>query len=204
MARRLFTVEGTFVIMPRFFVAVPLPAEVRGRLIAAQPPPIPGMRRVGREELHLKLHFLGELAADDLDAARTALAAVRMNALTIALKGIGMFERDGRFQVLWAGVEVNADLIALHRSVGTALADAIGFRSEDRPYSPHVTLARLNAVIPPDVIDRYLEANQGFGIPSVPIDRFVLYSSHFGDNVPNYREEAIFPLFLTPSRQAET
>jgi 2'-5' RNA ligase len=185
--------------MPRFFVAIPLPDEARDRLIAVQPPAFPGLRILGREELHLTLHFLGEVAAHDFDTVRTALATVSVNAFTVAINGIGMFQQEGRPQVLWAGIEANAALLELHHSIGAALADAIGFRPEDRPYSPHITLARLNGPVSPDVIERYVEANQGFGIPSVPIDRFVLYSSDFGGNVPHYREEAVFPLVVPAS-----
>ena len=170
--------------MPRYFIAIPLPDEARDRLVAVQPPAVPSMRLLGREELHLTLHFLGEVAAQDLGNVRTALATVRTHSFTIAVNGIGKFQQEGRPQVLWAGVEANAALIALHRSIGAAMADAIGFRPEERPYSPHLTLARLNGPVPPDVIDGYLEGSRGFVIPSVPIDRFVLYSSDFAQCAP--------------------
>jgi 2'-5' RNA ligase len=119
--------------MPRHFVAIPLPDEARDRLVAVQPPVVSGMRLLGREELHLTLHFLGEVAVQDLDKVRSALAAVGMNAFTVAVNGIGTFQQEGRPQVLWAGVEANEDLIAVHRSIGAALAAAIGFRPEERP-----------------------------------------------------------------------
>ncbi|MGO8746195.1 MAG: RNA 2',3'-cyclic phosphodiesterase [Thermoguttaceae bacterium] len=185
-------------------MAIPLPESARDRFVAVQPPAVPCLRILGREELHLTLHFLGEVAEQDLDKERTALATVRMNAFAVAINGIGVFQQEGRPQVLWAGVEANKDLIALHRSIGSVLAAAIGFRPEERPYSPHITLARLNGPVPPDVIDYYREGNRGFVIPSVPIDRFVLYSSGFGDNGPHYWEEAVFPLPLIPHRRAET
>ena len=185
--------------MPRYFIAIPLPDEARERLVAVQPPAVPGMRILGREELHLTLHFLGEVAAQDLDKLRTALATLRRDAFTIALNGIGKFQQEGRPQVLWAGVEANKDLTALHRSIGAALADAIDFHPEERPYSPHITLARLNGPVPPDVIDRYLQEAKDFLVSSVPIDRFVLYSSDFADDVPHYREEAMFPLLKRAS-----
>lgn len=190
--------------MPRLFVAIPLPDEAKDRLVAVQPPAIPGVRLLGREELHLTLHFLGEVAARDLATMRAVLATVTMNAFTVAVDGIGMFERDGRPQVLWAGVAASAELLELHRSIGGALTDAIGFRPEDRPYSPHITLTRLNAPVPPDVIDGYLEAHKGFLVPSVVVDRFSLYSSDFAENTPKYQEEAVFPLALIPSRRAAT
>jgi RNA 2',3'-cyclic 3'-phosphodiesterase len=180
--------------VPRYFVAIPLPDAARDRLVAVQPAAVPDMRILGRDELHLTLHFLGEVAAADFDTVRTALATVRVNAFTVAVNGIGKFQQEGRPQVLWAGVEANAALLELHHAIGVALAGAIGFRPEDRPYTAHVSLTRLNAAIPLDVIDRFLEANQGFGIPSVAIDRFVLYSSSFVDGVPQYRAEGVFPL----------
>jgi 2'-5' RNA ligase len=180
--------------MPRHFVAIPLPDEARECLIAVQPPAIPGMRLVGRDELHLTLHFLRELTGQELDAVREALATVRIDAFTISINGIGKFLREGRPQVLWAGVEVNDDLTALHRSIGTVLADAIGFAPEERPYSPHVTLARLNAPIPPDSIERYLENCKGFQMACVLLEQFVLYSRVGPNDLPKYREEAGFAL----------
>jgi 2'-5' RNA ligase len=185
--------------MPSYFIAIPLPDEAKDRLVAVRPPAVPGIQLIGREELHLPLYFLGEITTRDEEAIRKALATVRMNAFTITLKGIGEFPPEGQAQVLWAGVEVNAELLELHRSIGTVLADAIGFRPEERPYSPHITLARLNETAPSDVIERYLEGNNGFAVPSVPIDRFVLYSSNFADNGPHYREEAAFLLTLSRS-----
>ncbi len=178
--------------MPRFFVAIPLPDETKDCLIAAQPPVTPGMRVVGREELHLTLHFLGEIAPHHVGMVGKALASVRMNAFAITIRGVGRFPPEGEAQVLWAGVEASAALIELHHAIGTALTEAIGFRPEDRPYSPHVTLARLNSPAQPDVVEMYLKERNGFVLPPVPIDRFVLYSSSFVDGVPQYREEAVF------------
>jgi len=180
--------------MPHHFIAIPLPDDLKNRLAAIQPPALPGMRILAREELHLTLHFLGEVAVSNIDTARAALATVKINAFTIGLNGVGMFPSERHAKVLWAGVEANEDLTALHRSIGTVLADAIGFRPEERPYSPHITLARLDDPAPPYVIDRYLEENRGFVVPSVRIDRFILYSSRFVDNEPKYQEEAAFPL----------
>jgi 2'-5' RNA ligase len=180
--------------MTRYFVAIPLPEDAKDLLVAVQPPAIAGMRLIGRDEMHLTLHFLGEVAAHDVQSVCTALVRVRMNAFQIALKGIGQFPPEGAAQVLWAGIEPSADLIDLHRAVGTALKDAIGFRPEARAYAPHVTLARINELVPPDIIDGYLIENQGLAVPSVLLDRFSLYSSTFVEYVPHYQEEAMFPL----------
>jgi len=180
--------------MPRYFIAVPLLDEARDCLVAVQPPALPGIRILTRDELHLTLHFLGELPAHDLKTVRTALQTVKVQPFAITIQGVGMFPSERHAKVLWAGVTANSDLTELHRAIGAALMDAIGFRPEDRSYFPHVTLARLDEPAPPEVIDRYLDKNQGFVIPRVPIDRFVLYSSRFEGKVPKYEEEAVFSL----------
>jgi RNA 2',3'-cyclic 3'-phosphodiesterase len=180
--------------MLRYFIALPLPSDLKDRLVAIQPPALPGMRLIGRDEFHLTLHFLGEVAAQDVEKVRNALATIKTNAFAIRINGVGMFPSERHAKVLWAGVEANADLLELHRAIGSVLADAIGFRPEERPYSPHVTLARLDEPAPPEIIDGYLNENKGFSPPPVLIDRFIIYSSEFKDKVPRYREEAVFRL----------
>ena len=180
--------------MPRYFVAVPLPDEAKDRLVAVQPRTFPGMRLLGRQEMHLTLHFLGEITPQNDESVRTALASVKASEFTITISGVGRFPPDGQATVLWAGIESSPPLLALHDSVGAALAAAIGFRPEDRPYAPHITLARLNSPAPPEVVDRYLEQHRGFQISSVLLKHFALYSSVAVDGVPQYREEVVFSL----------
>ena len=180
--------------MPLYFLIIPLPDEAKDRLVAVQPPTLPGMRLVGRQEMHLTLYSLGELAPRYDEAVRKALATVKANAFTITISGVGRFQLEGETQVLWAGVEGNSALFALHQSIGTALVDPIGFHPEEFPYSPHITLAHLNSPAPPDAVERYLEDNKSFRIPPVLLKRLVLYSSGAVDGVPQYQEEAMFPL----------
>ena len=180
--------------MPSYFLVIPLPDEARDRLVAVQPPILPGMRLVGRQEMHLTLYSLGELSPRYDEAVRKAPTSVKANAITIIISGVGRFQLEGEPQVLWAGVEGNSSLFALHRSIGAALADAIGFHPEEFPYSPHITLAHLNSPAPPDVVERYLEDKKSLRLPPVLLKRFVLYSSVAVDGVPQYREEAMFPL----------
>ena len=121
-----------------------------------------------------------------------------MPAFTVAFQGIGQFPPEGPAKVLWAGVAAGAELTELHRGIGAALTEAIGFRPEERPYSPHVTLARINEPLSPELIERYWEANKGFANAAVRLDRFALFDG-FADGVPHYRQEAVFRLFDSPS-----
>jgi 2'-5' RNA ligase len=180
--------------MPRYFLAFPLPDEAKDSLVAIQPATLPGMRLPGREDLHLTLHFIGEVSPQHAPVMLDALGRVRSNAFTIALRGVGKFPPDGQPRVLWAGVGHHPSLTALHCTIGAALTDAIGFQPESRPYSPHVTLAYLNAPLPAEAIARYLAGAEDYRLPVVPLARFALYTSDIVDDRPQYHEEATFAL----------
>ncbi|MNY51433.1 RNA 2',3'-cyclic phosphodiesterase [compost metagenome] len=60
----------------------------------------------------------------------------------LALGGFGGFPHLSRARVLWVGVEGDRDrLIAIEARMREGLA-GIGLAVEDRPYAPHITLAR--------------------------------------------------------------
>jgi RNA 2',3'-cyclic 3'-phosphodiesterase len=180
--------------MSRCFVAAPLPEDVKDFLIASQPPATPGLRLVGRDKMHLTLHFLGEIEAKKIDAIKESLALVKSAPLTIDLRGVGQFPPRGRANVLWAGIANSPALVALHKAIGAALFAAIRFRPEKRRYSPHLTLARLDRRVGQDMVKNFLQEQRDFQVPSVLLDRFVLYSSLLTNAGSQYHEEGVFPL----------
>lgn len=180
--------------MHRYFVAIPLPPEIRERLAVARPSVLRGLRRVAIHDLHLTLHFLGELTLASVDLVQRSLEQVESSRFTMTIQSVGVFPPKGRPAVLWAGVQSNPELSRLHASVGVALMDAIGFQVEKRPYSPHVTLARFQGPPPAGFLDDYLSTNRAFQIPDVPVTQFTLFSSHQVDGRYQYSQEAVFEL----------
>lgn len=89
------------------------------------------------ENLHLTLVFLGEA---NLDAAKSCLHRLQAAPFEIAIAGLGRFRQPGR-DVLWAGVQPEEGLLRAQKNLET-LARQAGFPVEDRPYRPHLTLAR--------------------------------------------------------------
>jgi RNA 2',3'-cyclic 3'-phosphodiesterase len=180
--------------MPRCFVAIPLPEEVKDCLVAVQPHTVPGVRMVRRDKMHLTLHFLGDIEDRAVEKIKAAFSVLEFGAITIDIRGLGRFPPRGRANVLWAGIEGNPALAALHKSLGIALKAAIRFRPEKRPFAPHLTLARLNPSVPIETVEQYLREHADFQFPSVLLDRFVLYSSLLTNAGSEYQEEAEFPL----------
>jgi RNA 2',3'-cyclic 3'-phosphodiesterase len=177
----------------RLFIAIDLPGPVCWRLgqLVAEPPR--GVRPVRPAQMHLTLHFLGDVEDDDCAALIDALAQVRQEPFAIALGGTGVFPPRGRPTVLWAGVGDSATLSSLHHGVGAAI-EACGLAVERRPYVPHVTLARLMPAVPRAWTARLVADTAGLEIADVAVDRFHLYSSRKLDGSTEHTVEATFPL----------
>lgn len=99
---------------------------------------------VGTEQLHVTSRFIGEV--NDARAAAIAGALLQELAVTpfdLVVKGAGAFPERGAPRVLWAGIAAGREgLVAVEAEVSARLA-ACGVDREDRPYRPHVTLARV-------------------------------------------------------------
>ena len=97
-----------------------------------------GMRWSSRETWHITLQFLGQTSDEQYRCLVAGLANVKAAAFPVRLAGTGFFERAG---VFFAGVAVSPEMLELEKRVVAATAQC-GFAPEDRPYHPHVTLAR--------------------------------------------------------------
>jgi 2'-5' RNA ligase len=130
--------------MARLFFAV-WPDESSARALAELAKSLAARsegRAVPMEKIHLTLAFLGEV--DDGDRARVLASAARLRAraFTLSLDHGGSFRRAG---VAWAGAsQPPAELLALQAKLESRLRER-GFPLDERPFAPHVTLARRTA-----------------------------------------------------------
>ncbi|MGH3771352.1 MAG: RNA 2',3'-cyclic phosphodiesterase [Pseudonocardiaceae bacterium] len=128
----------------RLFVALTPPGEVVRELLSATAglrEVAPELRWTRPEQWHLTLAFLGEVGDDVVDelTRRLGRAAARHPPLSLSLGGGGRFG----YQVLWTGVRGDRD--GLRRLADSVRAAARRSRLpvEQRPYRPHLTLARV-------------------------------------------------------------
>jgi 2'-5' RNA ligase len=147
----------------RLFLAVELDEAVRraaadtARTLAAALDR-QGIRRgigwVAPENLHLTLHFLGEVDEPTARAVADRVSAPLSTApFDLALAGLGTFPPAGPPRVIWLGVAEGAgDLAAVHGEVGRRL-EGLGVPLERRPFSAHLTLGRIKAPLGPRLND---------------------------------------------------
>jgi RNA 2',3'-cyclic 3'-phosphodiesterase len=175
----------------RLFVALDLPWEVKEALsdLAGG---LLGARWVPPENYHLTLRFIGHTERHQAEDIDLALALLRARGFSLSFSGIGVFEKAGRPQTLYAGIEKSPGLDHLRGKVETAL-QRVGLEPERKKFTPHVSLARLDGV-PPNKLVQWVQAHSLFRLPPVPVEHFTLFSSCLGKESPVYTPEVEYAL----------
>ncbi len=125
------------------------------------------MRWVRPESVHLTLKFLGDVPVGAIPAIHQALrqAAEGLVTFSVSARGLGCFPNATRPRVLWMGLDdPRRELLQLQRRIGSTLA-ALGISAEERPFRPHLTLARARGTRVGEELDALLSEykNHVFG-----------------------------------------
>jgi 2'-5' RNA ligase len=164
----------------RAFLALEIPASVKAEIGASREPlrsELPRARWVRTDGQHLTLKFLGEVPPVVLSAVAAELAPrlAGLGPVTVRLGGCGFFPSPARARVAWLGgtaagvepvVEAVEDVTAGH-----------GFARERRPWSLHLTQARLDRPWPPDAVERFLAWGTALNPEPFRCTEAVLFSS---------------------------
>lgn len=133
----------------RLFIAIELPAELVTRLRDFQSEPgltrLPYAKWVDPGSIHLTLKFLGDVDPARLETVKeSAAAAARpFHPFVLSTGRTGFFPGAQRARVFWLGLEGEvAELGRLQQGIDRAMSK-LGFESENRPFTAHLTLARL-------------------------------------------------------------
>ena len=130
------------------FSAVPVPVEIRmalsDRLSSLD---LPG-RPVPPEDWHITLRFLGKTDAPTLDRFIYGLsAAAKPGSFRIGFGRLGAFPNPRKATVLWVGVAKGVEPLNQLNEASESAAVGAGLPPEERPFRPHLTLARIRPPI---------------------------------------------------------
>ncbi len=179
----------------RLFVALDPPEEAR-REVRKICRDVPGARWTPPHQLHLTLRFIGEADPAQFSRVREALAAVCGEPFSLRLQGAGRFPPRGAPRILWVGVDPEEPVRGLAEGIERALAGA-GLEPESRPFSPHLTLARLRDARFRDA-GEFLVQGREFRTDFFPVAEFFLYSSVLAPGGATHTREAAYPLREIP------
>jgi len=181
----------------RAFLALEIPERVRAELAASREalrPELPRARWVRPESQHLTLKFLGETPQAVLEAIAADLTPrlAGLGGVVIQLHGSGFFPSPARPRVAWLGG--SAEGIAPVVATVEEVAEAHGFPRERRPWSLHVTQARLDRPWPQIAVDRFLAWGSGLQLEPFRCDEVVLFVSRLERGGAVYTPLARMPL----------
>ena len=158
--------------MTRAFIALEMPVSAQRVLndtLERFAQALPALRWVDAAGIHLTLAFLGELDDDRLALAMeaTQAAAHDFPSFEYRLTAPGVFGSPPR--VIWMGIEDQplaqlrgSSLQRLHHILNRELQRR-DFETENRPFSPHLTLARIKNPLSPaeqQALQRLLHSKQ--------------------------------------------
>ena len=184
----------------RLFIALPLPPEIASAA-AELLPELPGLRPVRPELLHVTLAFVGQVSDERLAdvLAASAEAAASQAPFAVTLDRAGRFPDGGAPRVVWMGMgegaTESADLAAAVRNALTARE--VPF--DDKPFRPHVTLARVKPDVDRTTAQAIAAATAGLRVPPLRFmaEAIVPFESVLSPHGPRYTPRAVASLRTT-------
>ena len=179
----------------RLFIGIPLSAGTADDLAVVvnqlrSPAALDSLRWSARESWHITLQFLGSARPEQYGCITTRLRELSYPPVRIELGSLGTFDRAG---VLYVEVRVTPELATLQQAV-TASTSPCGFAPEDRPYHPHITLARRKGNGGRELRNLKLQMQQQPKLSDFTADSFLLYESTSTPEGSRYDVRERFPL----------
>jgi 2'-5' RNA ligase len=193
----------------RIFIGIDLDDEIRAkiaRFLDGVQGFAPDARWVHAESLHITLKFIGEQKSEQVQAISDRLRQVEGRAIDIRLGGHGFFPTAKAPRVFWIAIQAGPELAALAASIDASVAE-LGIPREERPFSPHLTLARggggsgspkwrkgdgPNSTFA--VLEKRLAAMGDLDFGTMTAREFILYQSQLSPKGSKYTKVQRFPL----------
>ncbi len=146
----------------RAFLAIDLPDSLRneiGKIQGRLRPQVSGIRWTRPESIHLTLKFFGDISGDEIETLSRLIenTAGGVSPFSLGLGALGAFPGARRPRVLWVGLGGDVEaLVKLQQKIERDL-ETCGFKSESRPYKPHLTMGRFRDPGKSSGLERALE-----------------------------------------------
>jgi len=178
----------------RLFTGIALPPHVQDNLARAlkELRPLAPLKWSPVENLHITSKFIGEWPETRLQELEHALENLNLTGcFEVSIAGFGYFPNPQRPRAFFAAVQADPELAELAARIDAAL-QPLGVAHEDRPYSPHLTLARIKNE---DIrkLREHIAKMTNFDFGAFPVSEFRLYLSKTGPKGSIYTTLATYP-----------
>jgi 2'-5' RNA ligase len=111
----------------------------------------------------------------------------------LKFKGVGIFPDRRRPRVIWIDILESEKLIELQKEVEHSLS-LIGFKEEDRPFSPHLTIGRARSSAGKDSLLKAIETLKDRDFGNIGVNNVSLMKSDLRPGGAQYTTMAEFNL----------
>jgi 2'-5' RNA ligase len=175
----------------RCFIAIDIDAEIRSRIEKIQNDlkkrlnNSAGIKWVKPQLIHLTLKFLGEVEDENAELIIESLeqACKEIKKFELEFSKLGSFGRPPK--VLWLGMEKQCgELEKLVQNIEVSV-ESLGFQREERPFSPHLTIARIKDGAADRNLPQIIENFGSVNMPVINVDTVCFYKSQLPLHLPN-------------------
>jgi 2'-5' RNA ligase len=175
----------------RTFIAVELSKPIRDKAIALQEElarTADEVKWVGPENLHVTLLFLGEVVDREVPNVCRIVNEAKGGGgpFPMTVETLGCFPHPRRPRTIWIGIgEGTQELVRIHDALETPLFD-LGYRKEDRRYTPHITLGRVRSDRPASQLTEALTRHAGWKGGEMSVQEIHIMGSELTPQGPIY------------------
>jgi len=183
----------------RAFIAIAVPSSLQDTVEKIQSSfreirtPI---RWVKPSHLHLTLKFLGNISEKQINGVKKCLtlASQGLPGFTLKSTEIGVFPNINYPKVVWLGFsDPTGQLHELEENIETQL-QKIGFKGEDRKFTPHLTIGRIKSLQGKTDLIRIIHNEKNTSYEDIDVKYCNLMKSNLTPSGPEYSVLHSFPL----------
>jgi len=185
-------------LMIRSFLAIRLPEPIHKELKSIQErlkETDTKVKWVTPHNIHLTLKFLGNIESRDVERIDGMVSKIvaKESHLILRAEGVGAFPHIRSPRVIWVGISGEVDRLRdIHRRMEGEL-ETIGFRPEERTFSPHLTIGRVKTKVHKTLLDRLVALKDYLSQP-FKVGEIILFKSDLYPHGPIYTPLKTMPL----------
>jgi 2'-5' RNA ligase len=148
----------------RAFIALEIPASIQTAIqdqtaSLRQAADASLVRWVNTANIHLTLKFLGDVSSASLPFLTQMLSAeaAQHRSFGLQVSRLGSFPTPKRPRVIWIGIQAPPALAELQHGIEAA-SRRLGYETEARTFSPHLTIGRVRQNLAPTDVQRVYTA----------------------------------------------
>lgn len=139
------------------------------------------------DNLHLTLKFLGDTREKSITDIGTKLKKLtqRLSVFSITIKNVGVFRNLRDPRIIWFGIDACSELNQLKADIENQIA-RLGFPSEERKFSPHLTVGRIKFLENKQALQQIIETFQEQVLHQFVVPEVIFYESILQKEGPEY------------------